>query len=472
MRPYPVNQQAGSVLIIVLWIAFGLVAITLYFAQAMTSELRVSDNRVSGLMAEQAIEGAARYVSYVLTNLATNGAIPNTQNYYREAVPVSGLANDDNCAHFWLIGRDNDNNTQVQPNLPYFGLIDEASKLNLNIVTNTTLEMLPNMTQDFAAAIVDWRDSDDNVLPLGAESANYANLHPPYSCKNTNFDSLDELRLVYGASMDLLVGEDLNRNGVLDPNEYDLNRNGQADLGIFEYATVYSREPNTLRTNVNNRTQLRSLLETILGTGRANEIIQKLGPATGGGGGGGRGAGTGGTGAGGAGAGGAGATTTFRSLLGFYRRSGMSLDEFDRVGTMLTVASNSYILGRINVNTASAAVLACLPGLTSDTALQLVNYRKLNPYHTSIAWVVEALGNNDTVLQTLAQYDCITTQSYQFTADIAALGPYGRGYRRVKFVFDLSNGGASIIYRQDLTHLGWALGKEVRQTWLSAKKLP
>ncbi len=30
---------------------------------------------------------------------------------------------------------------------------------------------------------------------------------------------MDELRLVYGATMDLLVGDDLNRNGVLDVNE-------------------------------------------------------------------------------------------------------------------------------------------------------------------------------------------------------------------------------------------------------------
>ena len=45
----------------------------------------------------------------------------------------------------------------------------------------------------------------------------------------------------------------------------------------------------------------------------------------------------------------------------------------------------------------------------------------------------------------------ITTQSYQFTADIAALGPYGRGYRRVKFIFDTSDGTPKIVYRQDLT---------------------
>ena len=64
----------GSVLIIVLWIAIGLIGITLYFANSMTLELRASDNRVNGLAADQAIEGAARYVGYALANYATNGA--------------------------------------------------------------------------------------------------------------------------------------------------------------------------------------------------------------------------------------------------------------------------------------------------------------------------------------------------------------------------------------------------------------
>ena len=38
--------RRGSTLVIVLWIAFGLVSITLYFAHSMIFELRASDNRV------------------------------------------------------------------------------------------------------------------------------------------------------------------------------------------------------------------------------------------------------------------------------------------------------------------------------------------------------------------------------------------------------------------------------------------
>jgi hypothetical protein len=64
----------------------------------------------------------------------------------------------------------------------------------------------------------------------------------------------------------------------------------------------------------------------------------------------------------------------------------------------------------------------------------------------------------------------ITTHSYQYTADIAAVGHHDRGYQRVKYVFDTSEGVPMVIRRQDLTHFGWALGKETRTELLAAAK--
>jgi hypothetical protein len=158
----------------------------------------------------------------------------------------------------------------------------------------------------------------------------------------------------------------------------------------------------------------------------------------------------------------------FRSPLAFYIASTLTADEFAPIANSLAVTNGTYIHGRVNVNTASPTVLACLPGLNSDLAQQLVSYRQTNPDKlTSLAWIVEALGRNNQALTTLGGGDYITTQSYQFTADIAALGPFGRGYRRVKFVFDTISGTPQIIYRQDLSHLGWALGKNVRQNFLA-----
>src|SRR5580698_2338452 len=134
------RRENASVLIIVLWIAIGLVSIALYFANSMNYELTASDNRANGLAADQAIEGAARYVTFILQNFATNGAMPNNTQFKCSAVPVGD-------AKFWLIGRDPGSDT---PTEPYFGLVDEGGKLNLNYVSTNVFQYLRNMTVDFA----------------------------------------------------------------------------------------------------------------------------------------------------------------------------------------------------------------------------------------------------------------------------------------------------------------------------------
>ncbi len=474
--PSKTTGQCASVLIIVLWIALGLVSITLYFANSMSSELRASDNRVSGLVAEQAIEGAARYLTYILSNFGTNGVMLYPVDYLSEAVPVGD-------AHFWLIGRDTNN--PVGPGQVFFGLVDEASKLNLNFASSNMfaalLQTMPQANLDLAGAILDWRDTNG-----GSSSQTYYSMrNPPYQCKNAPFETVDELRLLQGADIDSLLGEDLNRNGVLDPNEADENHNGMVDPGILEYVTVYSREPGTYsnglpRVNISvvigATGPLPALLQSAFGSSRADRILTRLGllspassSAT-------RPPGGGRQGAPSAAVAAANAATiaprVFTSPLQFYLQSGMKLDEFAQIFNAIRMDDGTNTIeGRINVNTARAAVLACLPGMTSDLAQTLVNYRLTNPDKlTSIAWVADALGQNDsTALQTLAAGDYLTTQSYQFMADVAALGPHGRGYRRTRFIFDTIDGSPKIIYRQDLSHLGWALGKETRQTWLFAK---
>lgn len=462
------HRRQGSILIIVLWVALGLVAITLYFAQSMSFEARAADNRCAAMAAEQAVEGAARYVAEVLLEQSTNGAMPEPGSYLCESVPVGE-------SHFWLIGRPAD--YAVQPDQVIFGLVDEGGKLNLNNVTLEMLERMTNITLQLAANIYDWRDTNGNVSTNGDGPTIYPRLQPPYLCKQAPYETVEELRLVYPMDLGMLVGEDWNRNGALDPNEADTNRNGYVDPGLLEYFTVYSREPNTqpdgsARVNIRqlNATTLNSLLQTNFSAARIGEISARLGLSLAGGG---PGGGPGGGNAPGGGGGGGGATQiTLASPLAFYLRSGMTLEEFTLVATNITVAEGEEIVGRVNVTTAPVPVLACLPGLDANLAQLLVDYRRQNPDQLgTVAWVAEALGeNNSEARDSLAAQDLITTESYQFSADIAALGPHGRGYKRVKYVFDLRSGTPEVVLRQDLTYLGWALGAEVRERRLLAAK--
>jgi len=445
------TEESASVLIIVLWICIGLVSITLYFANSMTYELRAADNRVTGLAAEQAIEGAARYVSFALSNFATNGAVPNNTQFSCQAVSIGD-------AKFWIIGRDN----SVTPSVtePYFGLIDEGSKLNVNKAGTNTLSYLPNMDTDIAQAIVDWRNT--NAMP----DLTYAQYG--YTEKEAPFETVDELRLVDGVTGDILEGEDPNRNGILDGTEKDVNGNGQCDPGLSDYLTVYSREPNfhsdgspLFNMNTADQSTLSSLFQSNNvnnASTMAKAIYGYTHPRPG-------------------------TTQTFTSLLNFYlfcnssANGGLNSANFASIYNYVTTntGTNNYIYGRVNINTAREDVLTALfmgSGIdeqTAESAAQsLVSYRDQNPnYLDSLGWMVDALGANNQVVTTMAKTDKLTVHSYQFTADIAAVGIYGRGYRRVKYVFDVSEGSPKILYRQDLSRLGWALGTKARENLMA-----
>ncbi len=437
------SGEHASVLIIVLWVSFGLVALALYFANSMSLELRAADNVVASLEAEKAIEGAARYVSNLLATAEQPGVLPATNRYQFAGLPVG----DATC---WIIGP---GDSQDPPLLVRFGLVDESSKLNLNTATLAMLQLLPFMTPELAAAIIDWRDSNNEVSEGGAESDFYARLNPSYRCKNAPFETVDELRLVNGAYLDILYGEDVNLNGTVDRNENDGeitppsdNGDGRLDAGILDYVTVYSRFPsastngsqlvNVGAANLSQR--LAPVLENALDADRANAILRRISPTPG------RGGGPGG---------GAATAPSVQSVLELYIRSGMNASEFALIEDQLR---NPNTNGLVNVNTASEVVLGCIPGIDYDKAQSLVAYRRSQSAPlSSIAWVKDVLDQTSAIRA--GPY--LTGKAYQVSADIAAVGHHGRGYKRVKFVFDVSQGAPRIIWRQDLTHMGWALGQ-------------
>ncbi len=440
----PPARRRGTALVIVMWIALGLVSLALYFGQSARWAYLAGENGLAAEQAEQAIEGARRYITYVLNNMVQAGEAPDLDDgdYVAEAAAVGE-------GRFWLIGRDPD--SDVPPSEPVWGLVDEASKLNLNTATLEMLEALPGMTTALAAAILDWRDTDNDLTSEGAESQDYELLDTPYSAKNGPFESVEELRLVMGMDLAILWGEDANGNGALDDNENDGDKSlpaddadGRLDPGLAEYVTVWSREPNTSadgseRINITGNSaarQVRQLLEENFGAARANEILNRIGPGL----------------------------RTLGSPIEFYLAGGLTEDEFARIEGEITTTGGSHRVGLVNVRTAPAAVLACLPGMDTAKAGALVSRRRdlSDSALESTAWVAAAL--DAATVRAIGPW--ITARSYQFSADIAAVGANGRGFRRSFLVFDREE-DAKVIYRRDRARLGWPLGVAPRQELLA-----
>jgi type II secretory pathway component PulK len=426
--------RRGSILILVLWVCLGLVSVTLMFGHSMWMALRGADNDLAGRQADQAIEGAARYALFLLNNLEELGQLPLDQTYSAEQVPVGE-------AWFWFLARPE---AEDRATRPVYGLVDEASKLNLNTATREMLEALPNMTAELAASILEWRSEDDEGIDGGAGSSTYLLRQPPHLCKNGPFETVEELGLVYGATWEILYGDDLNRNGVWDPHE--LSSGGQFQQGLVAHLTVHSREPNqrsdgSPRINVNQPSdELSTLLVETFGDTRGAEIQARIGGGTG----------------------------NHRSLLGFFVQSGMTPDEFDQVAGDLTVSDEPFLVGLVNVNTASETVLSCIPGIDEAKASELVATRtgRAAPA-SSVAWVGEVLGEENAILAG----PHLTAQSWQAMADVVAVGRHGRGYRRTQFVIDVSGDTPGIVYRRNLSPLGWALGQETQQTLAMERSL-
>jgi len=380
------RSRVGAVLIIVLWIAFGLVSVTLYFGRSMFFEYKGANQATAGAQAEQANNGALRYFFYTLNNaLEEEGDFPSELIMQTEQIQIGQ-------ATVWMLGRSGETVTLTDP---HFGVIDECAKININTAPFEVLELLPTITPEFAAAIVDWRDEDDDVTENGAEALMYSLQSLPYGCKNAPFETVEELRLVYGATVEMLYGEDTNLNGVLDPSENDGmqtppldNQDGILNFGILEHVTIYSKmlaeeESEDMDSSNNSENQ----------AGNRNSQQQRGG--------------------------------------------------------------EEEVPFQVNVTTASAIVLACLPGMDEATAQQIVSYRLANPDSTEgLEWVSEAV-DSEMVQQALPY---LTDKTQQFTVDLAAIGSNGNGYRRVRYVVDASGEAPVVLHRRDMQRFGWALG--------------
>jgi DNA uptake protein ComE-like DNA-binding protein len=118
--------------------------------------------------------------------------------------------------------------------------------LNINTVTKEQLLGLPEMVEEIADAIIDWRDSDDMISGTGVESGYYEGLTYGYMARNAPFRTLREMLLVKDVSDDLFYREDTNLNGRLDYNERDGqdsppadNGDNVLDVGWAAYLTCY-----------------------------------------------------------------------------------------------------------------------------------------------------------------------------------------------------------------------------------------
>lgn len=319
-----------------------------------------------------------------------------------------------------------------------YGLADEASKLNVNTVTNTMLTRL-GLTPYLAEGLADFIDEDDTPQPLGAEQEYYDTLASPYLVFNRPLSSCYELFLVRGFTPRVVYGEDANLNFLLDANEDDGderfppdNADGKLFAGARTLLTVcsYDVDDNNigeLRWDLNYgplaETPLPAAITNYIYAMRSNHIVMQH-PA---------------------------------ELLEATNKgvaSGVGKEELPLVLDLLTGAPHYHLPGLVNVNTASAQVLRALPEVDDALADSIVSMRKgLGPEQRKTpAWLFQQDLVDAAKFKLLAPR--LTTRSLQFHFHAIGYGiPSGR-YRVLEAIIDVAGAEPSVSYLRDITKLG------------------
>ncbi|MCI0535924.1 MAG: helix-hairpin-helix domain-containing protein [Verrucomicrobiales bacterium] len=362
-----------------------------------------------------------------------------------------------------------------------YGLADEESRININQASAEELGKLYGITPDVVAALVDYRDEDNAVTQGGAEMEYYVSLQPPYLPRNDRFQTLRELLMVRGVARELLFGEDANQNGLLDPEEDDGtessppdNHDGILDAGwsgdLTSYSSVLNRSAagqdrvNVQLADESSLTQVHGIssdlakaiiayrgqnkLESLADLLEVRAMSQPMQPrpptpnST--------------PGAASGPAGPAGQPPPLAQPANTPapqpQPTGpplISEELLMDIADDLTTLPGSDQPGAINVNTASPAVLACLPGISPELAQAIVSYRQSAGYLPNVAWLLKVPGMNRQILKRILPKLSARSETFRILSEGKVKSTGAR--KRIEVVVHL---GAvdidTLSYREDL----------------------
>ena len=203
-------RRNGFVLIVVLCMVIMLAIVLLGFNTVSRMNLRSADDfKKSG----QALNCAKAGLNVAIAAVrATTG--PNADAQYLSLLShAQTLDLGDGTCSITVVeesGKMNVNFLKDKQGRPDTARIDRL--LRLIDLVNRAYPNSPKITYDIVPSIIDWTDNDDEVTDLGfvkrnnlgAESAYYTRMNPPYEPANRPFETIEELAALKGFTGDVL----------------------------------------------------------------------------------------------------------------------------------------------------------------------------------------------------------------------------------------------------------------------------
>jgi DNA uptake protein ComE-like DNA-binding protein len=335
-----------------------------------------------------------------------------------------------------------------------YGVSDEESRMNLNEANLQQLGKLNNISPDIVAAIIDWRDADNDVTPGGAEAEYYMSLQPPYMPRNGPFQTIREMLMVRGVTTDLLFDHDSSQNGLIDFGGADTGPAGNAGAMLEDggWAAILTLDSSVKNLNAagDDRVNVQSADEKTLTTVKgitpdiARAIVSYRGQkqlqsiadlldVTA--------AQPGGNQPGGNQPNNPGGQPTGPTVID----ENLFLDLADDV----TVGTDEDFPGAININTAGLTVLATLPGVSRELAQAIISHRASSGFFANLGGLLKVPGMTRDIFKQVAPLVTARSETFRIVSEgkVASSGTRQRmqvivrvGYKDIQ----------TLSYREDL----------------------
>jgi competence ComEA-like helix-hairpin-helix protein len=291
-------------------------------------------------------------------------------------------------------------------------------------------------------------------------------MQPPYLPRNGPLQTIRELLGVRGVSPQLLLGKDLQQNGLLEPDDEqpDTGITDELDLGWAGQLTVNSIINNVNaagidRVNVQSADQaaltgikcitediakaivayrgqnqfksIADLLDVVAASSNQNQPGQGGGP------------------------------NIQANQQPGQSRSGSGqpnstpqgpkvIDEnlLMDIADDLTTDSGSDLPGLVNINSASLEVLSCLPGLSRELAQGIISFRQSNGSFPNIAWLLKVQGITRDLLKQVAPRVTARSETYRILCE-GKVQSSGARQRIQEIVHIGLRGVTTLSYRED-----------------------
>lgn len=316
------RTQRGAVMVVTLGVLAALVSIVSVIAANQRVAIKAQINRGQAARARLAAEAGIQRGLAELQAYLDSG-----QTSYASLADAWAILGG-NGSEYFSLGRDS---FRIQ-------IVDASGLINLNTAPQEHLERLP-LTTEQIDSLLDWRSPELEPRPEGGKDEYYNSLPTPYNAKLRRFESVDELLLVKGFTPQTVYEpqENVRNDVVLAPTP-----NGEQpsldDLLGTDSSSANTAADGQTKLNVNTA-NAQQMIQRGIAPNVAQAIVQRRNTQG-----------------------------TFARMGDVLRLPAINQGNAPAVVDNLWISGAATVQGRINLNTASEAVLSSLPGMQPDVA--------------------------------------------------------------------------------------------------------